>query len=355
MNLTELRSLLVSFLKQLSKDDMNLLLNYLPIFLEDIQRDPLYLEKVSIKSTPCFNAANTVENNVVEQKDDNLVSPAQLNELSPSKLKNENNSQLALISSLIENNAQANIDNLTNGNMFDFDSYDEESDETNQSPHSQHIEMNLLNAGRSVYTDHVTEYLLEIYQHIKYPNPEQLRMMSQHTNLTIKQLTSWFGNTRFKNRDSKPQPKKRKSLQNVETVQITTNTDANAVSDLANNLNESDSNREKTNDTNLDCLQQPNTQYDADQDVNDDEEDEEDEEIYDDLSYLNFPGAKSLPRHTLDYLMNIYKTNKYPNAEDIHKMSLETKLSCKKIKSWFDTSRFKLKHSKRKSQKNLLN
>jgi hypothetical protein len=43
MNLTELRSLLVSFLKQLSKDDMNLLLNYLPIFLEDIQRDPLYL------------------------------------------------------------------------------------------------------------------------------------------------------------------------------------------------------------------------------------------------------------------------------------------------------------------------
>ncbi len=81
-----------------------------------------------------------------------------------------------MISSLIENNAQANIDNLTNGNMFDFDSYDEESDETNQSPHSQHIEMNLLNAGRSVYTDHVTEYLLEIYQHIKYPNPEQLRM-----------------------------------------------------------------------------------------------------------------------------------------------------------------------------------
>ncbi len=41
--------------------------------------------------------------------------------------------------------------------------------------------------------------------------------MSQHTNLTIKQLTSWFGNTRFKNRDSKPQPKKRKSLQNVES------------------------------------------------------------------------------------------------------------------------------------------
>jgi hypothetical protein len=84
-----------------------------------------------------------------------------------------------LISSLIENNTQVDRENLTDGNMFDFDSYDEDSDETNQtnqSPHSQHIEMNLLNAGRSVYTDHVTEYLLEIYQHIKYPNPEQLRM-----------------------------------------------------------------------------------------------------------------------------------------------------------------------------------
>lgn len=43
MQLKEIRNLLVLFLKQFSKEDVNLLLNYLPIFLEDIQRDPLLL------------------------------------------------------------------------------------------------------------------------------------------------------------------------------------------------------------------------------------------------------------------------------------------------------------------------
>jgi hypothetical protein len=43
MQLKEIRDLFVFFLKQLNKNDVNLLLNYLPIFLEDIQRDPLLL------------------------------------------------------------------------------------------------------------------------------------------------------------------------------------------------------------------------------------------------------------------------------------------------------------------------
>ena len=63
--------------------------------------------------------------------------------------------------------------------MFDFDSYDEDSDETNQtnqSPHSQQIEMNQLISGRSVYTDTVLEYLLKMYQDTKYPTPEQFNM-----------------------------------------------------------------------------------------------------------------------------------------------------------------------------------
>lgn len=43
MQLKEIRDLFVLFLKQLNKEDVNLFLNYLPIFLEDIQRDPLLL------------------------------------------------------------------------------------------------------------------------------------------------------------------------------------------------------------------------------------------------------------------------------------------------------------------------
>ena len=43
MQLKEIRSLLVLFLKQFDKQDLSLLLNYLPIFIEDIQRDPLLL------------------------------------------------------------------------------------------------------------------------------------------------------------------------------------------------------------------------------------------------------------------------------------------------------------------------
>lgn len=334
MNLTELRILLVSFLKQLPKEDMNLLLSYLPVFLEDIQRDPSYLEKVPIQNTPSLTSISKTD---------------------------ENNSQQALISSLIENNAQVDRDNLTDDNMFDFDSYDEDSDETNQtnqSPHSQQIEMNQLISGRSVYTDTVLEYLLKMYQDTKYPTPEQFNIMSQDTKLTIKQLTTWFANTRFKLGDSKSQPKKkRKSLQKVNIVQNTSNSNAFA-SDTAINLNESKSNLDKTNDTTPSKIQSnsyddDDTHEDADKDTNEDEENEnenENDETYDDSSFLNFPGAKSLPRQTLDYLMNVYKTNKYPNADDIYKMSLETNLTCKKIKSWFDTSRFKLKHSKKKNQ-----
>lgn len=43
MQLKEIRDLFVLFLKQLNKEDVNLLLNYLPIFIEDMQRDPFLL------------------------------------------------------------------------------------------------------------------------------------------------------------------------------------------------------------------------------------------------------------------------------------------------------------------------
>ena len=54
-----------------------------------------------------------------------------------------------------------------------------------------------------------------------------------------------------------------------------------------------------------------------------------------------------LPIQTLEYLVTKYKENKYPTAEEIYKISLDTHLTAKKVKTWFDSTRFKLKHSKR--------
>lgn len=54
-----------------------------------------------------------------------------------------------------------------------------------------------------------------------------------------------------------------------------------------------------------------------------------------------------LPAHIIEYLTKMYNINKYPNSDEIYQMSIETKLTTKKIKNWFDSTRFKLKHSKR--------
>lgn len=63
-----------------------------------------------------------------------------------------------------------------------------------------------------------------------------------------------------------------------------------------------------------------------------------------DQSILN---RTRLPGEALDYLVTKYKKNKYPNSEEIYQMSLEIKLTTKKIKNWFDSTRFKLKHAKK--------
>lgn len=54
-----------------------------------------------------------------------------------------------------------------------------------------------------------------------------------------------------------------------------------------------------------------------------------------------------LPLNILDYLIRMYKINKYPTADEIYQISLETNLPTKKIKNWFDSTRFKLKHAKK--------
>ena len=54
-----------------------------------------------------------------------------------------------------------------------------------------------------------------------------------------------------------------------------------------------------------------------------------------------------LPSQTIDYLTKMYNINKYPNSDEIYQISLKTNLTTKKVKTWFDSTRFKLKHSKK--------
>lgn len=59
------------------------------------------------------------------------------------------------------------------------------------------------------------------------------------------------------------------------------------------------------------------------------------------------PARSRLPSNIIDYLHAKYIVNKYPNSDEIYQMSVETKLTYKKVKNWFDSTRFKLKHAKK--------
>jgi hypothetical protein len=54
------------------------------------------------------------------------------------------------------------------------------------------------------------------------------------------------------------------------------------------------------------------------------------------IETIRTPGGKRM-----------YNVNKYPNSDEIYQISLKTNLTTKKVKTWFDSTRFKLKHSKK--------
>lgn len=72
------------------------------------------------------------------------------------------------------------------------------SEETN---HSHFTDTNQLIPSR--YSDSVVDYLFKQYTLNKYPKSDQLYQMSLETNLTAKQIQTWFSNTRFKLKHSK--------------------------------------------------------------------------------------------------------------------------------------------------------
>lgn len=91
--------------------------------------------------------------------------------------------------------------------------YDDHEDSNHTVAYS---ESNHLNPSR--YSNQVIDYLNKCYNANKYPKSGQLRQMSLETNLTPKQIQTWFSNTRFKLKHSRSQlsPKTIKSEESLD-------------------------------------------------------------------------------------------------------------------------------------------
>jgi len=101
----------------------------------------------------------------------------------------------------------------------------------------------------------------------------------------------------------------------------------------------------QSNEDDLEILgEQAEKNPNENEELEEEEEEEEEEKIDVNMSALS---KTRLPIQTLEHLVAKYKENKYPTAEEIYKISLDTHLTAKKVKTWFDSTRFKLKHSKK--------
>jgi hypothetical protein len=124
--------------------------------------------------------------------------------------------------------------------------------------HSSTIDISEINKESFRYPSYIVNYLIDKYNHNKYPNSKQIEEIAARTQLHNKQIYAWFQERRVKFNHTKP-------------ARFSTH---------------------------------------------------------------------------IDYLIDNYNRDKYPSAENIKKMSEMTHMTEKQIYTWFQERRVKLKHTK---------